>query len=73
MLSTKPAKILNIYHMKGSIQKGKYADFVIWDPFASIHRTKVPSSYKFKKVHIFDKKRVYGKIHCTILRGRVIY
>ncbi|KAL4506470.1 hypothetical protein ABPG72_000041 [Tetrahymena utriculariae] len=73
MLSAKPAKILNIHNMKGSIQKGKYADFVIWDPFSDCQRIKIPPSYRFKSVHIFDKKKVYGHVQATILRGNIVY
>ncbi|KAL4460006.1 hypothetical protein ABPG74_003532 [Tetrahymena malaccensis] len=73
MLSAKPAKILNINNMKGSIQKGKYADFLIWDPFSDCQRVKIPPSYRFKSVHIFDKRKVYGHVKATILRGNLVY
>ncbi|EAR90994.3 amidohydrolase family protein (macronuclear) [Tetrahymena thermophila SB210] len=73
MLSAKPAKILSIHNMKGSIQKGKYADFVIWDPFSDCQRIKIPPSYRFKSVHIFDKRKVYGHVQATILRGNIVY
>lgn len=73
MLSTKPAKILNIAHLKGSITAGKYADLTVWDPFGKSKRVNIPESYKFKQVHIFDHKKLLGTVHATIIRGSTVY
>jgi len=60
------AKSLNIEKRKGSIAKGKDADFVIWDPF------KVDGS-QLNPNHVFSGKALLGTVYKTYLRGHLIY
>ncbi len=47
MASINPAKVINCYHKKGSIEKGKDADFILLDDNFNLHSTFV----KGKKVY----------------------
>lgn len=54
VLSHDVAKFLKIDHIKGSIAKGKHADFVVWDPDRLSTLSDLP------KNHLFVDKIVRG-------------
>jgi len=66
-LCVTPAQMLKIGHRKGTIAKGKDADFVVWDPM------KVDHNNSFKISHLFNGKPLLGLVHKTFLRGNLIY
>lgn len=69
-LSLYPAKIMGIDNKRGKIDKGRYADLIVWDP---------------RKKHIINQGYCYymtcplvtadllGKIHKVYVRGRLAY
>ena len=67
VLCSNQAKMLKIDDRKGVIEKGKDADFVIWDPYTRINNQHLHSN------HIFSRRILYGLVHKTYLRGKVIY
>jgi len=67
MLCSNPAQMLKIQHRKGTIAKGRDADFVIWDPH------KVDPNTSLKIYHLFNGKPLLGFIHKTYLRGHLIF
>lgn len=70
VLSTNPAKILNL-PQKGGICKGKHADLIIWDPD---HKVKISKSFdRYPEMSPFIGEELYGKIHRTYLRGKLVY
>jgi len=66
------AKLVQLDKCKGSIEVGKHADFVVWDP-----------DYTFEVVtddlHMKNKRTPYegatlqGHVYATFLRGRKVY
>ena len=70
--STNPAKIFGLYPQKGAIQKGSYADIVVWDPQLS---KKIRGADSFSKAgfSIFEGWEVTGWPILTIRRGDIVY
>lgn len=69
-MSTVPAKIIGID--RGSLQQGKIADLVLFDPEEKyvIHRDDFASKGRNTP---FDGHEVYGKVLMTISEGKVVY
>lgn len=65
ILSEKPAEILG-NSFKGSIQEGKHADFVVWDPYGHAENGK-------NQMNPFVGEKMKGKVVCTIVRGKIVY
>jgi len=64
LISLSPARVLNLDEDLGSIEVGKRANLIIFDP-----------SYKFSVQNpqlLFDNQELYGKVLYTIYEGRVI-
>ena len=70
-LSSGPAEILNISEARGSITKGKFADFIVWDPYVKHEITHDYS--QFPNMSPFIGKEVYGKIEKVYVRGQVAF
>jgi allantoinase len=68
-----PAKILKIDDRKGSLEKGKDADFIVWSPFENFRVKKENILMKDKSLYAFKNHKFYGKVHATFLRGSKIY
>lgn len=68
-LSLNPAKVLGISSQRGSIEKGKSADFVVWQPdeFAPSPQAKYP------ELTPYQNKTLYGRIVYVYLRGLLAY
>ena len=65
--SYNPAKMLGISSKKGSIAKGKDADFVIWDPY------QLENNSWLSPNHTFAGKELLGMVFKTYIRGNLIY
>jgi len=72
-LCLEPAKLVNLDHIKGSIQVGKDADFVIWDPKTQFVVSPQHLQMKNSLVCPYVGTTVKGKVKATILRGEFIY
>ncbi len=69
-MSTNPAKIINID--AGTLQQGKNADIVIFDPNES-YTVDVDKLHGKSKNTPFKKLTLQGKVKYTILNGKVVY
>lgn len=73
LLSVNPAKLLNIYNRKGSLEVGKDADFLVWDP---MQITKVNRKNIYLKHHntfLFKHHKFFGEISHTFVRGNMVF
>ncbi len=68
----KPAKLVNLQSVKGKIQIGYQADFVIWNPEQS-QLIEAKNILHKHKLTAYENHRVYGVVDKTILRGEVIF
>eukprot|EP00243_Klebsormidium_subtile_P006814 TRINITY_DN294_c0_g1_i1.p1 TRINITY_DN294_c0_g1~~TRINITY_DN294_c0_g1_i1.p1 ORF type:complete len:513 (-),score=119.26 TRINITY_DN294_c0_g1_i1:1474-3012(-) len=69
--STKPAELAHLNN-KGSIEAGKDADFVIWDPEAVHTITKDTIQFK-NKLTPYEGMQVTGKVEHTFVRGQLVH
>ncbi|CAG9320065.1 unnamed protein product [Blepharisma stoltei] len=69
--SLHPAKILNISDSRGSIEKGKIADLLIWDPYSRATISDVHSQYP--EVSPFIGMDFMGKIQSVYVRGKCAF
>jgi allantoinase len=70
-LSERPARILGIEGIRGSIAPGKLADFVIWDPRRTYKCTHTYSRHMETSPYVGTK--LNGKISHVYLRGKLAY
>ena len=70
-LSLNPARILEVDGVRGTIEKGKYADLIIWNPFEE-HVSQQDYS-PFSPMSPFVGERLAGKIYRVILRGHIAF
>jgi allantoinase len=69
-LSLHPAKVLGVDQLRGSIEQGKLADFVIWDPHKQVT---VKQSYsQFEETCLLVGADLYGQVHKVMLRGKFV-
>ncbi|KIJ28127.1 hypothetical protein M422DRAFT_270622, partial [Sphaerobolus stellatus SS14] len=71
-LSFKPAKHVGLAASKGSIEVGKDADFVIFDPNAEFKVTKEVLNFK-NKVSPYTGLTLKGRVEKSILRGQTVW
>lgn len=71
-VSTKAAKIFNMFPNKGIIRPGADADIVIWDPN---HKHTITARNHHQKVdyNVFEGLEVYGKALYTFSNGRLVW
>ena len=71
-VSTKAAKIFNMFPRKGIIRSGSDADIVIWDP--NFKKT-ITARNQIQKVdsNIFEGLEVYGKSLITFSNGKIVW
>jgi allantoinase len=72
-LCLEPAKLVGLDHLKGSIEVGKDADFVIWDPKTQFKVT--PENLHMRNTDIcpYLGSTLKGKVKATILHGETIF
>lgn len=70
--SSKPADLARL-HNKGSIETGKDADFVVWDPETSFVLDEDFIIHHKHNVTPYAGKRFYGRVIATFVRGQLIY
>ncbi|KAK9708541.1 Amidohydrolase family [Popillia japonica] len=67
-----PAKLVGLHTRKGKIAKNYDADFVIWNPNATIYINESIIQHK-NKVTPYLGKLLRGKVLKTIIRGEIVY
>ena len=70
-LSLHPAKLLGVSHIRGSIDRGKSADLVVWQPMESEVVRNVYSLHSGNCPYV--EQQLYGKIYKVYLRGVVVF
>lgn len=71
--SEKPAKLAGLTS-KGTIEVGKQADFVVWDPDSEFDLdNNYPIYHKHPNISAYIGSRLSGKILATIVRGNIVY
>jgi len=71
-MSEETAKLVSICDKKGTIEVGKQADFVVWDPEAKFIVTEDILLMK-NKISPYNGQELFGKVEATYLRGQKIY
>lgn len=69
-MSMHPAQILGISEYRGSIAKGKLADFIIWNPN---EKYRIMPDNPYYATSPFSGQDLLGKIKKVYLRGRIVY
>ena len=70
-LSLNPAKVIGVSSKRGSIEKGKFADLVVWKPHSSF--TLREEYFRYPQLNPYIGKQLYGEIHRVYVRGSVAY
>ena len=70
-LSTSPAEILGVGEYRGSIDKGKFADLIVWRPQEKFVVTE--GALPFQGLSPFIGKELYGKIYRVVIRGATAF
>ena len=71
-LCAAPARLAGIDARKGSIEPGKDADLVIWDPDAEFVVDESRLRQRHKRTP-YAGQRLRGRVIATYARGRVVY
>ena len=70
-LSKGPSEVLKIENKRGSIEKGKFADLIVWNPY---DRFVVTQEYSpFPEMSPFVGMELHGRISKVFLRGQVAF
>lgn len=69
-MSLYPAKLLGVAQNRGSIEKGKWADLVIWQPF---EKSTTEGRPKYPQTCPYSGKELYGHVHTVYVRGQLAY
>jgi allantoinase len=69
VLCEKPSEMLGISHIKGSIEVGKQADFIVFDPedVRTVGDDEIRN--KYKENCIYRNREMRGRVRETYLRG----
>ena len=70
-LSKGPAEVLRIEKKRGSIEKGKFADLIVWNPYEKFVVTQEYSN--FPEMSPFIGMELHGKINKVFLRGQLAF
>lgn len=69
-MSFQPAKVLGLSKKRGSIEKGKFADLVVWDPKG---KSLVGKENVYRETTPLLNEVLYGKIHVVYIKGKIAY
>lgn len=70
--SSKPADLAGL-HNKGSIDVGKCADFVVWDPETSFVLNEDFIIHHKHNITPYAGSKMYGRVIATFVRGQLVY
>lgn len=73
LFSQNPAKLLNIYSKKGSIEVNKEADLMIWNPLDIIKVKRKNIFLKHHQVFLLKHHKFYGNVTHTFVRGNLVF
>jgi allantoinase len=71
-LCAAPARLAGLDGRKGSIEPGKDADLVLWDPDAEFVVDEAALHQRHKRTP-YAGLRLRGRVHQTWARGRLVY
>jgi len=71
-LGSSPATLAGLQGRKGAIALGHDADLVFWDPDIEIS-VDAATLYHRHPVTPYHGARLRGRVHSTLLRGRVVF
>jgi allantoinase len=71
-LSSAPAKLLGLEKQKGSIEPGKLADLVVFDP-DTVWSVKASQLFHRHKTTPYDGVELQGRVVRTYLRGELVF
>eukprot|EP01017_Pseudomicrothorax_dubius_P021887 TRINITY_DN23548_c0_g1_i1.p1 TRINITY_DN23548_c0_g1~~TRINITY_DN23548_c0_g1_i1.p1 ORF type:complete len:145 (+),score=14.75 TRINITY_DN23548_c0_g1_i1:433-867(+) len=69
MMSARPAEILGLRGIKGTIKEGADADLVIFDPFSFFDVSLSDILSKHPATYLFDRQKFCGQVVDVYLRG----
>lgn len=72
-MSQQTAELVSLEKVKGTIEVGKHADFVVWDPETRFTVTPSELEMKNRTTSPYNGQELYGKVVATYLRGNAIY
>lgn len=72
LMTVNPAKLAGLNDRKGQIKEGFDADFVVWDPEATITISETMIHHK-NKVTPYAGKTLQGKVIRTVVRGETVF
>lgn len=72
LTAANPARLFGLYPAKGTLRPGADADLVIVDPDAE-WTVRAGELFARHKHTPFDGRRLRGRVHTTVVRGRVVY
>eukprot|EP00121_Abeoforma_whisleri_P000734 Awhi_evm1s650 len=65
-----PARLSGLFHIKGTLQRGKQADLVIWNPEG---QTKTTKTFHRWDGSAWSNRDLKGSILATIVNGQLVY
>ncbi len=72
-LSESPARVLGIDSAKGTLEVGKQADILVFDPYTEKTVSAKDIQSRYPEVSIYKGKELKGQVKATFLRGEKIY
>jgi dihydroorotase-like cyclic amidohydrolase len=73
VLSQRPAEIVGLGHLKGSIEAGKHGDLVVWAPYDTFKVREESVAMKHPSLNVFYGRWMQGRIHVVYCRGSVSF
>ncbi|XP_062082965.1 allantoinase-like [Humulus lupulus] len=71
--SERPARLAGL-ELKGSIEVGNFADFVVWEPEVEFELTQDHPIYiKHPGISAYMGRKLYGRVSSTFVRGNLVF